>query len=52
MLLCDGAERAKKIINEYKPPFASIREFLDFQDSLNDSGDRIEYTENEARVRI
>ena len=52
LLLGNGAQRAKKIIEEYKPPFASIREFLDFQDSLNDSGDRIDYGENEAKVRL
>ena len=52
LLLCDGAQRAKKIIAECKPPFASVKEFLDFQDSLNDSGDRIEYSENEVKVRL
>ena len=45
LLLGDGAERARKIINEFKPQFASAREFLDYQDSLNDSGDRIVYTD-------
>ena len=52
LLLCNGAERAKNIIAECKPPFASVKEFLDFQDGLNDSGDRIEYSENEVKVRL
>ena len=52
LLLGDGAERARKIINEFKPQFASAREFLDYQDSLNDSGDRIVYKDSGvAQVR-
>ncbi len=53
LLLMDGGERAKKVIAEYKPQFASKEEFLTFVDSLNDSGDRIEYLEDgTAKVRI
>ncbi len=52
LLLGDGAKRAKRIIDEFKPQFASAREFLDYQDSLNDSGDRIIYGDSgEAQVR-
>ena len=53
LLLSNGGERAKKIIAEYKPQFASKEEFLSFVDSLNDSGDRIEYLDDgSAKVRI
>jgi len=45
-LLGDGAERAKKVIAEFKPLFKSAREFLEYQDSINTSGDRIVYHED------
>ncbi len=43
LLLGNGAERAKEIVANYKPEFASKEEFLAYMDSLNDSGDRITY---------
>ena len=46
MLLEGGAERAKKIISEFKPLFASKEEFLAYVDALSSSGDRIEYTDD------
>lgn len=46
LLLENNAERAKKIIREYKPLFSSAKAFLDFQDSLQCSGDRIIYRED------
>lgn len=53
LLLKDEAARAKKIVEEYKAPFATIREYLDYMDSLVDSGDRIEYTDDgNAKVRL
>lgn len=53
LLLQNGAERGYKVINEHKPIFASKEDFLKFQDSLNDSGDRIIYNENGiAEVRL
>lgn len=52
LLLENGAERAKKIIADFKPSFASAKEFLAYQDSLNDSGDRITYKDGEAVVRL
>ena len=53
ILLSNGAERAKKIISEYKAPFATIKEYLDYMDSLVDNGERIEYTEDgNAKVRL
>lgn len=42
-LLENGAERAKKIISEFKPMFASKEDYLAYVDSLASSGDRITY---------
>jgi hypothetical protein len=53
ILLGDDAKRAKKVVAEYKAPFASIKEYIDYMDSLVDSGERIEYTEDgNAKVRL
>ncbi|MBQ8309949.1 MAG: amidohydrolase [Clostridia bacterium] len=53
LLLENDAVRAKKILADFKPPFASKKEYLDFIDSLNDEGDRITYREDgtaESRI--
>ena len=50
LLLSNGAERAKKIVEEYEPQFESAKAYLDYVDSLASSGDRIEYGENEAKI--
>ena len=53
LLLENGAERAKQILADFKPKFASKEEFLAYQDSLNDSGDRITYREDGvAEIRL
>ena len=53
LLLGDGAKRAKKVVENYKPLFESKQAYLDFMDSLVDSGERIEYTEDgNAKVRL
>lgn len=52
LLLQNGGERAKRIVEGYKPAFLSAKEFLDYQDSLNDSGNRIDYKDGEAVVRL
>lgn len=53
LLLENGAERAKQILADFKPKFATKEEFLAYQDSLNDSGDRITYCENGvAKIRL
>jgi hypothetical protein len=52
MLLENNADRAKRIIDEFKPQFASKEEFLAYKDSLNDSGDRITYLDGKAEVRF
>lgn len=52
-LLENNAERAKQIIADYKPQFASKEDYLSYVDSLNDSGDRIQYHEDgTAEVRL
>ncbi len=43
LLLSDSAKRARKIIDEFEPKFSSKEEYLAFIDSLNKSGDRIDY---------
>ena len=53
ILLGDDAKRAKKIIAEFKPQFASKEEYLNYIDKLNMSGDRIEYAEDgTAKVNL
>jgi len=46
LLLENDAARARKILADFKPQFASKKEYLDFIDSLNDEGDRIAYRED------
>lgn len=52
LLLSDGAKRAKEIIENFEPMFKSQKEYLSYVDSLNRSGDRIEYTEDSAVVKL
>lgn len=52
ILLSDGAKKAKAIIDKYKPLFVSKEEYLNFMDSLNSSGDRIEYTDGVAKIKL
>ncbi|MBQ2999216.1 MAG: amidohydrolase [Clostridia bacterium] len=52
LLLGNGAERAKKIVEDFEPTFPSAKAFLAYQDSLNRSGERITYREDgSAEVR-
>lgn len=46
LLLGNGAERAKRIIAEYKPQFESKEAYLAFVDGINCQGDRITYNED------
>lgn len=48
LLLSDGAKRAKKVIDEFTPIFATNEEFFAYQDSLCTSGDRIAYNEDDS----
>ena len=53
LLLKDGAERAKKIVAEFEPKFASIKEYLDFLDTIDRDGDRITYNDdNTATISL
>ncbi len=53
LLLCDGAKRAKQIISDFKPLFASSEEYLKFVDSLYSDCERIKYNDNNtAEVMI
>ena len=52
LLLQNGGERARKILDEFEPRFASKEEFLTFQDSLYCDGDRIIYNEDKAEVKL
>lgn len=52
VLLREGAARAKAILRDFKPRFASKEEFLDYTASLFDKGDRITYrADGTAEVR-
>ncbi len=51
-LLSDGAAKAKKILAQYEPPFASIREYLDFIDTLYMDKDVITYTEKGIEIEL
>ena len=53
LLLGDGAQRAKRIVADFKPRFASKEEYLAYVDKINCSGDRIVYHEDgTATVKI
>ncbi len=53
LLLRRGGKRAREIIDSYKAPFASAKDFLAYQDSFVDAGDRITYHEDgTVTVRI
>ena len=45
-LLSDGAAEAKKIIADFKPPFASIKDYLDFRAALDRTIDAVSYAED------
>ena len=52
ILLGDGASRAKKIVSDFTPRFNSIKDYLSYIDGIYSSGDRIEYKDTEAVVRL
>lgn len=52
LLLGNSAERAKRIVADFKGVFASKEEFLAYQDSLDRSGERIEYFDTGAKVDL
>ena len=53
LLLQNGAERARKTIEEFEPRFKSKEEFLAYQDALSCEGDRISYRDDGcAEIRL
>ena len=46
LLLKDNAERAKKIISEYKPLFKNKEEYFEYLKDIESEGDRITYSED------
>ena len=46
VLLGNNAERARKIIADYRPLFASKEEYFAYVDSLTSTGERIVYNED------
>lgn len=52
ILLSNNAAVAKKIVAEYKPPFASNEEFFAYLDAINSDGERIAYEGDTAKVQL
>lgn len=52
LLLKDNAQRAKTILDNFTPLFASKEEYLAYMDSLSCTGDRITYAENAATILL
>lgn len=48
MLLGNGAERAKRIIKEFKPKFTNKEEYFTYTNQINSSGDRIVYNADQT----
>jgi hypothetical protein len=46
VLLGNNAERARKIVADYRPLFASKEEYFAYVDSLTSEGERIVYNED------
>lgn len=51
-LLKDNAQRANKIIENYKPQFNSKDDYFAYCDSLSKKGDRIEYKDDQVQIRL
>jgi hypothetical protein len=52
LLLANRAEKAKYIIENFKPEFESKELFLAKIDEIENSGDRIQYDNDVANVRL
>jgi len=52
LLLENGGERAKNIKANFTPMFKDKTEYLDYVDSLSACGDRIEYLDQEVKVKL
>lgn len=51
-LLKDNAKIAREVIANSTVQFSSIKEYLEYLDTFNAQGDRIEYFENGAKVKL
>ncbi len=51
LLLKEDAKRAKEVVANYKPQY-TIKEYVEFMDSLNRTGDRIEYSEESVKIDL
>lgn len=52
LLLENDAQRAKQIIADFKPEFASKEEYFAYIDAMERSGDRIVYSDGKAEVKL
>lgn len=52
ILLKDGGERAKQVIDEFTPEFSTKQEYFDYIDSFEMAGDRITYSEDKAEIKL
>ena len=52
LLLKDNAQRANAILGDFKPRFASKEAYLTYLDSLVSAGDRIDYSDGLASVKL
>ncbi len=51
-LLKDGGKNAKTVIENSSVPFTTKEEYLSYLDSFNSNGDRIEYFEDGAKIKL
>ena len=52
LLLENGAERAKRIVAEFQPQFPTKEAYFAYVDQINGEGDRIDYRDGMAKVRL
>ena len=52
LLLSDDAKRAKKILADFKPQFATKEDYFAYLDTLTSSGQRISYTNGTANIKL
>ena len=52
LLLQNGAERAKRIVEEYEPLFASKEDYFRYVEEMSCTGDRIAYETGSASVKL
>lgn len=52
MLLENGAVRAREVILNYKPEFASREEYFSYVDKFITTGDRIKYADGKVEIRL